>query len=84
MTHVPLRMCISCRQMKPLAELIRIVSDGEMKKIVLDMQKKHFGRGAYICRNAQCLQRVKKKNLIRHHLKYEPEEGFFEKAEELI
>lgn len=66
--HIPMRMCVSCRKMKPLSELIRFVKqkDGSAK---LDMQKKEFGRGAYICRSGQCIAKAAKKNALSSHLK---------------
>lgn len=54
---IPLRKCLGCRQMKPKKELIRIVrnSDGE---ILIDFNGKVSGRGAYICDNKECFNKV--------------------------
>ncbi len=59
----PMRMCIGCREMKPKKELIRIVktSQGE---ISLDTTGKLNGRGAYVCRDKECLKKVKKSNAL--------------------
>ena len=46
--HIPLRMCIACRQMKPQNELIRFVREINTGNIMLDTDKKLMGRGAYI------------------------------------
>lgn len=56
---IPMRQCLGCREMRPKRELMRIVraKDGE---ISLDPVGKLPGRGAYVCRNAQCLAKVKK------------------------
>ena len=62
---VPLRMCVVCRQMKPKQELIRIVktTDGQ---VLLDKTLKAAGRGAYVCRAEECLQKcIKTKALNR-------------------
>lgn len=65
--HIPLRMCVGCRQMLPQRELIRIVcKDG---KIELDPEKKKFGRGAYICADKKCVQRAEKKNLLAKYFR---------------
>ncbi len=60
---VPFRMCIGCREMKPKAELHRIVKkpDGE---IVIDKTNKLSGRGAYICKNGECLKKAEKSNAL--------------------
>ena len=56
---VPLRMCIGCREMKPKAELYRVVKtpDGN---IVIDKTNKLSGRGAYICKCGDCLKKAEK------------------------
>lgn len=67
MKHVPMRMCIACREMRPQHELIRVVRDSLSGEIRIDSEKKLFGRGAYICRNEKCVQlAVKKRGLDRH------------------
>ena len=52
-------MCTACRQMKPKNELLRIVKtpEGDIK---LDPTGKLNGRGAYICKSAECLKKARK------------------------
>ncbi len=60
-----MRMCLGCREMKPKPELIRVVRapDGTVS---LDPVGKKPGRGAYVCRDAQCLSRaIRQKQLER-------------------
>ncbi len=60
---IPLRMCLGCKVMKPKKELIRVVRSNE-GEISIDLIGKKPGRGAYICRNADCLeQAIKAKRL---------------------
>lgn len=56
---IPMRKCLVCGEMKPKKELIRVVRDPE-GKIFADMTGKKSGRGAYICRSAECLGLAKK------------------------
>ena len=60
---VPMRMCTGCREMKPKKELVRIVKtpEGEIK---LDATGKLNGRGAYICKDENCLLKAQKSNAI--------------------
>lgn len=67
MKHTPQRMCIACRTMYAQDTLIRIVN--ENGAAVLDMEKKRFGRGAYICKNPDCIKKARKKQMIERHLK---------------
>lgn len=58
-----MRMCTSCREMKPKMELVRVVKtpEGEIK---LDLTGKLNGRGAYICKSTECLKKAQKSNAI--------------------
>lgn len=64
----PQRKCIGCNESKPKKELIRIVKtpEGEM---LLDTSGRANGRGAYICRNADCLQKAIKTNGLNRAFK---------------
>jgi len=62
---IPMRMCVGCREMKEKRDLIRIVRTPE-GDAVLDPTGKKSGRGAYVCRRAECLQRaIRQKQLER-------------------
>ena len=60
---ISMRMCTGCREMKPKKELIRVVktAEGEIK---LDATGRLNGRGAYICRDKECLMKAKKINAL--------------------
>ena len=64
-TNTPMRMCVGCREMQPKKSLIRVVRSPE-GEISMDVTGRKPGRGAYVCRNAQCLQKaLKQKQLER-------------------
>lgn len=56
----PMRSCVVCREKFIKRDLLRIVrtADG---KIQLDPTGKLPGRGAYICRNPECLEKFLKR-----------------------
>ena len=54
---IPMRQCLGCREMKPKRELVRVVRSPE-GEISLDFRGKAPGRGAYVCRDAQCLKKA--------------------------
>jgi len=56
---IPMRMCLGCGEMKPKKELIRAVKSPE-GEISLDLTGKKSGRGAYICRDINCLKLARK------------------------
>ena len=62
---IPMRMCVGCREMKEKRELIRVVRTPE-GEVALDSTGKKSGRGAYVCRQAECLRRaIRQKQLER-------------------
>ena len=80
--HIPLRMCVACRIMRPQDELIRVVCNNGIAEI--DSEKKKFGRGAYICRSAQCIAKAEKKNVLARHLKCSVPKEIYTAAGETI
>ncbi|WP_274940387.1 RNase P modulator RnpM [Chordicoccus furentiruminis] len=64
----PERTCLGCRTVRPKSELIRVVRkpDGS---IALDPTGRINGRGAYLCRNADCLRRALKSGALASSLK---------------
>ena len=52
-------MCTGCGEMKPKRELVRIVKTSE-GEISVDMTGRKNGRGAYICKNLDCLKKARK------------------------
>lgn len=78
--HTPLRMCIACRQMKPKAELIKIVRKEDGAEI--DINQKKFGRGAYICKNDECIACAKKRRALSKHFKSALPENIYDEIRE--
>lgn len=78
--RIPVRQCLGCNQHKPKAELIRIVRqpDGEVS---LDLTGKKSGRGAYICRDLQCLKKVRKSGRVAHNLACEISTEVYDRME---
>lgn len=61
----PLRTCMACNEQKEKKELLRIVKSKE-GIIEPDLTGKKNGRGAYICKNEECLNKlIKSKRLER-------------------
>ncbi len=57
MGKLPERTCMGCNEKKPKKELIRIVKNKE-GEINVDRTGKMQGRGAYICDNIDCLEKL--------------------------
>ncbi|MBQ0099239.1 MAG: YlxR family protein [Firmicutes bacterium] len=59
---VPMRTCLSCRTCRPKKELARIVKNGDT--ISYDGSGKLNGRGAYVCKDKACIEKLKKQKLL--------------------
>jgi hypothetical protein len=57
MKSQPQRTCMGCNSKKDKKDLIRIVKNKE-NQISIDKTGKQQGRGAYICDDIQCLEKV--------------------------
>ncbi len=64
----PQRTCIACRQMQDKQQLNRVVRTPE-GEIVLDDTGRRNGRGAYLCKNPECLKKAFKSRALERALK---------------
>ena len=64
---IPLRKCTGCSQMKDKRELVRVVRSKE-GEVSLDLVGKKPGRGAYICKDIECLKQARKAKRIERAL----------------
>jgi len=55
--HIPQRSCVACRQVRPKAELLRVVRT-PTGEIQVDVAGKVAGRGAYVCRRSECVEQA--------------------------
>ena len=76
---IPMRMCVGCREMKEKRELIRIVRTPEGETL-MDPTGKKSGRGAYLCRKAECL----KKAIRQHQLERQLQTSLTEETEQAL
>ena len=65
---IPMRQCVGCNEMKSKKEMLRILKTPE-DEIVLDDTGKKNGRGAYICRNKECLEKAHKQKGMERSFK---------------
>ncbi|CEI73550.1 MULTISPECIES: RNase P modulator RnpM [Romboutsia] len=67
---VPQRKCIACQERDAKKGLIRIVKTKE-GQIFLDPTGKANGRGAYICKDVECLKKAIKSKALNRAFKME-------------
>lgn len=80
---IPLRMCTGCMEMKPKKELIRIVKTQE-GEVAVDLTGKKSGRGAYICKSTECLEKAFKTKRLSRNLDISISEEIYDKLKDEV
>ena len=76
MKRQPQRTCMGCNEKKDKSNLLRIVksSDGNIN---IDNTGKLNGRGAYICKNIDCLEKAMKSKRLEKSFKMKIDLGIY-------
>ncbi len=77
------RMCTGCGEMFDKRTLVRVVKSPE-GEISLDLTGKKNGRGAYVCKNPECLKKARKKRAFERAFSMKIEDEIYDKMEEEI
>ena len=77
---IPLRLCVGCQAMKPKLELIRVIKTPE-GEVTLDATGRKNGRGAYLCKNEECLKKLRKTKGLERSLKIAIPQEVYDKLE---
>ena len=80
---IPMRKCIGCNEMKDKKSLVRIVRNNE-GVINVDVTGKMPGRGAYICKNAECFDMAVKAKRIERSFKTRIPDDIYPALRDLI
>ena len=83
MKNLPQRTCMGCNSKKDKKDLIRIVKNKE-GIISIDKTGKANGRGAYICNNVECLEKVVKSKRLERVLETKISEEIYENLRGVI
>ena len=80
---LPERRCAGCGEHFPKNTLIRVLRTPE-GEIILDVTGKKSGRGAYICKSADCLKKARRSRRIETSLDCSiPDEVYTEMEKEI-
>ena len=77
---IPQRQCVGCREMKDKKSLLRVVKSPE-GDVSLDFVGKKPGRGAYVCRDPQCLKKARKSRALDRMLEVSIPDEVYEALE---
>ena len=83
MKKQPQRTCMGCNNKKDKSQLIRIVKDKD-GNISIDRTGKKEGRGAYICDDEKCLEKLMKNKRLERVFKMSISQEIYENLRGVI
>ncbi len=79
---IPLRTCVVTKELLPKKELLRVVRTPE-KKVIVDLSGKANGRGAYIKKDLEVLEKAKKSKILEKRLEVEIDNEIYEEIKRI-
>lgn len=83
MKKIPLRTCIVTREKLEKKDLIRVVRTPE-GNVVIDESGKLNGRGAYLKRDLEVINKAEKNKILNKHLEVEVKKEVFDELKRLL
>ncbi len=80
---VPLRTCVVTKEKLEKKDLIRIVKNNE-GKVFVDPTSKANGRGVYIKKDINALEKAKKTKALDKHLEVNVDDSIYDDIEKII
>ena len=76
----PIRKCVGCGEVKNKKELIRVLKNTE-GQFMIDVTGRLNGRGAYVCRDVNCLKKAIKSKGLERSFKMQIDNSIYEALE---
>ncbi len=83
MNHIPLRRCMACQTQREKQDLIRVVRMPD-SNLVIDNTYKQNGRGAYLCKQEECLNKLIKSKRLERVLNVTIDDAIYEEIRGII
>ena len=83
MKKIPLRQCVVTKERLPKSELIRVVKDNA-GNVSVDLTGKANGKGAYITRNIEVLDKAIKSKILDKTLEINIPDDIYEELKNII
>ena len=83
MKKIPMRTCVVTREKLEKKDLIRIVRTKE-NNVEIDLTGKKNGRGAYIKRDIDVVDKAKKTKILDKHLEVEVKDVIYDELKNII
>ncbi len=83
MKKIPLRTCVITKEKLPKKDLIRIVRTPE-KEVVIDPTSKMNGKGAYLKKDLDVINKASKNKILDRVLEAEVKDSIYEELKKMI
>ena len=83
MKKIPLRQCVVTKERLPKSELIRVVKDN-MGNVSVDLTGKANGKGAYITKDIEVLNKAIKSKILDRTLEIDIPDAIYEELKNII
>ena len=83
MKKIPERTCMACNKQMPKQELLRIVKSKD-GTVDVDLTGKKNGRGAYICKDEECLNKMIKSKRLEKIFEMQIDDNLYENIRGVI
>ena len=80
---IPMRSCVVSREKLPKKDLVRVVRTPE-GSVVIDLKGKLNGRGAYLKKELEVINKAQKTKVLNRHLEVEVPETVYEELKNLL
>ena len=80
---IPMRTCVVTKEKLPKQELIRVVKNNE-NQVFIDLTGKANGRGAYIKKDIEVLNKAKKTKILERHLEITIPDSIYDELGNII
>ncbi len=80
---IPMRTCVITKEKLPKGELIRVVRTPE-GNVIVDLTGKANGRGAYLKKDLETIEKAKSSKLLSKHLEVNIPDEIFEELKQNI
>lgn len=80
---IPLRTCVVTKEKLEKKDLIRVVRNNE-NEVFVDVTGKANGRGAYIKKDLEVLEKAKNSKILERHLETKIDDKIYDELEKII
>ena len=80
---IPMRSCVVTKEKLPKKDLVRVVRTPE-GNVIIDLKVKANGRGAYLKKDLEVINKAQKTKVLNRHLEIEVPETIYEELKNLL